>query len=228
MSTGATTSPVSERSGPVRVLVVDDSTVVRSGLVSLLGLDPRLEVVGEASNGDMALTLARALRPDVTLLDVQMPRRDGISAAAELASVTRVLMTTFSDSPAVVHAAVSAGASGYIVHGTFTEDELVASVLATAAGTGVFGPPALAALQAGRPVEGMPRPDSDLSARQIEIMDLIAAGRGNAEIASELFLAEKTVKNHINSIFARLGVRTRAEAVSLWLGGARRDTAGRT
>lgn len=206
--------------GPgVSVLVVDDNPVVRSGLLALLQLDDRLRVVGEASNGDQAVTMARALRPDVTLLDVQMPRRDGISAASELSGLTKILMTTFSDTPDVVHAAVDAGAVGYLVHGTFAEDDLVACVLAAAAGNGVFGAPALAALRQGRTAPQPTRPAHDLSSRQVEIMDLVAEGRSNAEIARDLFLAEKTVKNHINHIFARLGVRTRAEAVALWLGG---------
>jgi DNA-binding NarL/FixJ family response regulator len=208
---------------PVRVLVVDDNPVVRSGLLALLALDERLDVVGEAGNGDQAITMARALRPDVTLLDIQMPRRDGLSAAAELTALTKVLMTTFSDTPEVIHAAVDAGAVGYLVHGTFAEDELVACVLAAASGAGVFGAPALAALRSGRPAATRVRPDHDLSRRQVEIMDLVAAGRSNADIARELFLAEKTVKNHINHIFARLGVRTRAEAVALWLGGTSSD-----
>ncbi len=208
---------------PVSVLVVDDNPVVRSGLLALLGLDARLRVVGEASNGEQAVTMARSLRPDVTLMDVQMPRRDGISAAAELADLTAVLMTTFSDTPEVVHAAVDAGAVGYLVHGTFAEEDLVACVLAAASGNGVFGAPALAALRTGRPVPVPVRPAHDLSDRQVEIMELVAAGHPNAEIARALFLAEKTVKNHINHIFARLGVRSRAEAVALWLGGTTAD-----
>ncbi len=208
------------RSTPVTVLVVDDNPVVRSGLLALLALDDRIRVVGEASDGDQAITLARALLPDVTLLDIQMPRRDGISAAPELVSLTNVLMTTFSDTPDVVHAAVDAGAIGYLVHGHFAESDLVACVLAAAAGTGVFGGPALDALRNGRAPVAAERPAHDLSPRQVEIMDLVAAGRPNTEIAGELFLAEKTVKNHINHIFARLGVRTRAEAVAVWLGAA--------
>jgi len=205
------------------VLVVDDNPVVRSGLLALLGLDDRLSVVGEATNGEQAISMARALRPDVTLLDVQMPRRDGVSAARELSSITHVLMTTFSDTPEVIHAAVDAGAAGYLVHGTFAEDELVSCVLAAAAGNAVFGAPAMAALRAGRPTQAPQRPAHDLSTRQVEIMDLIALGSTNGDIASTLFLAEKTVKNHVNHIFARLGVRTRAEAVSLWLGGTTSD-----
>lgn len=208
---------------PVRVVVVDDSAVVRSGLLSILGLSDDVVVVGEAANGDEAVEVVLRLRPDVLLLDVQMPRRDGVSAARELADRTAIIMTTFTDTPEVVHQAVEAGAVGYLVHGTFEADDLVAAVLAAAGGSGVFGRPALAALRLGRPAPAPDRSQFGLSSRQAEIMDLVAAGRGNAEISRTLFLAEKTVKNHINHIFAGLGVRTRAEAVAVWLGGARAD-----
>lgn len=205
---------------PVRVVVVDDSAVVRTGLLSILGLSPAVEVVGEAANGDEAIAVVRRLRPDVTLLDVQMPRRDGISAAREIAASTAVVMTTFTETADVVHDAVAAGAVGYLVHGTFEPGELVTAVLAAASGSGVFGRPALTALRVGRAPAVPDRSGFGLSRRQEEIMDLVASGRSNGEISSTLFLAEKTVKNHINHIFARLGVRTRAEAVAVWLGGA--------
>ena len=208
---------------PVTVLVVDDNPVVRSGLVALLSVAPSLDVVGEAADGDQAVRMVRAVRPDVTLMDVQMPRRDGVSAVREIASLTKVLMTTFTDTSEVVHSAVEAGALGYLVHGTFAEDDLVACVLAAASGNAVFGAPAMQALRSGRPVPETPRPAHDLSERQVEIMDLIARGSSNGDIAGELFLAEKTVKNHVNHIFARLGVRSRAEAVALWLGGTTSD-----
>jgi DNA-binding NarL/FixJ family response regulator len=209
----------------VTVLVVDDNPVVRSGLLALLGVDPRLSVVGEAGNGDQAVEAVRHLRPDVTLMDFRMPRRDGLSAARELSSLTKVVMTTFTDSPETIHDAMDAGAVGYLVHGTFAEADLVACVIAAAAGSGVFGSPALAALRAGRPEEQPERPSQGLSPRQIEIMELIAQGDSNVTIARRLFLAEKTVKNHVNHIFANLGVTSRAEAVSLWLGAKPRGQA---
>jgi DNA-binding NarL/FixJ family response regulator len=204
----------------VRVAVVDDSAVVRAGLLAILGLDDAVEVVGEADNGHDAVALVRRTRPDVLLLDVQMPRRDGISAARELSDEAAVVMTTFTETPQVVHDALAAGAVGYLVHGTFAPEELVGAVLAAAAGSGVFGRPALEALRAGRPAVPPDRSRYGLSRRQEEIMDLVAAGRSNADVARALYVAEKTVKNHINHIFARLGVRTRAEAVAIWLGGA--------
>lgn len=205
----------------VSVLVVDDNPVVRSGLVALLALDTRLRVIGEADNGERAVTAIRAHRPDVTLMDIRMPRRDGLSATRETAALTRIIVTTFTDTPDTVHAAVAAGAVGYLVHGDFSERDLVACVLAAAGGTGVFGSPALEALRSGRPDEPPARPAHTLSHRQVEIMELIANGHSNAVIARHLFLAEKTVKNHINHIFAALGVRTRAEAVAFWLRGSR-------
>ncbi|MGF1646896.1 MAG: response regulator [Kineosporiaceae bacterium] len=203
---------------------MDDNPVVRSGLLALLGVDPRLVVVGEAGNGEQAVEAVRRLRPDVTLMDIRMPRRDGLSAARELSSLTKIVMTTFTDTPDTIHDAVDAGAVGYLVHGTFAEADLVACVIAASAGSGVFGSPALAALRAGRRGPEPERPSHGLSPRQVEIMDLMARGDGNATIARRLFLAEKTVKNHINHIFASLGVSSRAEAVSLWLGG--RDRTG--
>ena len=212
--------PEREPGAPVRVAVVDDSAVVRAGLLAILGLDDAVVVVGEADNGHDAVALVRRTRPDVVLLDVQMPRRDGISAARELSDEAAIVMTTFTETPEVVHDAVAAGAVGYLVHGTFQPQELVAAVLAAAAGSGVFGRPALDALRAGRPAARPDRSGYGLSRRQEEIMDLVSAGRSNSDIAQALYVAEKTVKNHINHIFARLGVRTRAEAVALWLGGA--------
>ena len=194
------------------VCIVDDSAVMRRGIRSLVETDDQLEIVAEAGNGEQALAAVRRLRPDVVLLDVRMPTRDGISVVREISEVSHVLMLTFS--------ALDEGAIGYLVHGTFDADRLGAMVRAAAEGTGSLSGPALAALRGGRaPVAGPGgRERFDLSERQAEVMDLVAAGKTNGAIARELFLSEKTVKNHINQIFPRLAVTTRAEAIVAWLG----------
>jgi len=132
-----------------------------------------------------------------------------------------VLMMTFTDDHQVIRDAVTAGASGYLVHGAFAAADLVSSILAVARGSGVFSVEALHALRAvpAADVSAVPAagpPELGLSERQAEIMELIAGGLSNGEIAARCFLSEKTVKNHINRIFAALGVRTRAEAIALW------------
>jgi DNA-binding NarL/FixJ family response regulator len=205
---------------PVTVLVVDDNAVVRSGLCGLLDLSDAVHVVGEAWDGDGAVDLVRRLMPDVVLLDVRMPRRDGVSVAREIASISRVLMMTFTDDHQVIRDAVSAGAYGYLVHGAFDAADLVTSILSVARGSGVFSPEALMALRspAAPAPEPVVVPDLGLSERQSEIMELIAGGLSNGDIAARCYLSEKTVKNHINRIFAALGVRTRAEAIALWFG----------
>ncbi len=202
------------------VCIVDDSAVMRRGIRSLVETDDQLEIVAEAGNGEQALAAVRRLRPDVVLLDVRMPTRDGISVVREISEVSHVLMLTFSDESEVVLAALDEGAIGYLVHGTFDADRLGAMVRAAAEGTGSLSGPALAALRGGRaPVAGPGgRERFDLSERQAEVMDLVAAGKTNGAIARELFLSEKTVKNHINQIFPRLAVTTRAEAIVAWLG----------
>jgi len=217
------TSQASPR--PVSVVVVDDNAVIRMGLRSLIEATPSLRLVGEAGDGDAAVRVVRETVPDVVLLDVRMPRRDGVQVAAEVSRWSKVLMLTYSDAPDVVRAAVGAGASGYLVHGQFAAHELERTVLAVAGGSFVLSPVAAEAMRAGwgapPAVPAAPsRPDVGLSAREAEVMELIARGRSNSQIAAECFLAEKTVKNHVNHIFAKLGVRTRAEAVSLWLGGS--------
>src|SRR4051812_22715402 len=187
--------------GPVTVLVVDDNAVVRSGLCGLLEASPVIHVVGEAWDGERAVELARALLPDVVLLDVRMPRQDGVSAAREISGLSRVLMMTFTDDHQVIREAVTAGASGYLVHGAFAAADLVSSILAVARGSGVFSVEALHALRAvplaadTAVAPAAAPPELGLSERQAEIMELIAGGLSNGEIAARCYLSEKTVKN---------------------------------
>lgn len=215
--------------GPTSVLVVDDNPLVRRGLRSFLETSERIEVVGEASDGVLAETMVTSLRPDVTLLDVRMPRRDGISTARLIADLTTVVMMTFTDEPEHIRAALDAGASGYLVHGSFDASTLVQTVLGAAQGTGAFSHQALAVIRGGSAPAAPEDPRRSaqarfgLSDRQGELMDMIARGYTNAEIARELYLAEKTVKNHVNAIFGKLVVTNRAEAIAVWLGTRRQD-----
>lgn len=229
----------------IRVALADDNTVIRRGVQALVESTPSLEFVGDAADGAQAIELVEAVSPDVLLLDVRMPMRDGISVVAEIVGSTRVLMLTYSDEPQIVASAIEAGASGYLVHGTFSDAELEAAVLEVARGgfvltdhsagllrkalrsnTGSGNEPELFA-EPGAPdaleasvaqIRPVPELGQRLSERQREVMDAIARGLTNPEIAAEMFLSEKTVKNHINRIFAELHVRTRGEAIARWLG----------
>lgn len=205
----------------VKVLVADDNPVIRSGLVSLLESGGAVAVLGEATNGREAIRLTRELRPDVVLLDVRMPVLDGPGAVGPLSELARVLMLTYTEDPEVVAETVKGGASGYLVHGRFTTEELVTAVEQVAAGGTVASPAITAALFAAVREEGGgvgDRSPTALTEREVEVITLLASGRSNAEIAEALFLSGKTVKNHINRLYAKLGVRTRAEAIALWLG----------
>lgn len=205
---------------PVRVAIVDDSAVMRRGISALLEVDDGIVVVGEAGNGDEALTLVAHEAPDIALLDVRMPGRDGLSVVKELAGRCRVLMLTFSDETAVIRRALDDGAVGYLVHGTFDADSLTAMVKTAAAGTVALSGPALTAVLTPQAPTARSGDEWGLSARQVEVMELVAQGQNNRTIAQGLFLTEKTVKNHINQIFAKLGATSRGEAIATWLGTA--------
>jgi DNA-binding NarL/FixJ family response regulator len=204
----------------VRVALADDNAVVRMGVRSLLATADDIVVVGEAGNGADAVSLVRRTRPDVMLLDVRMPRQDGVSAALEIAGQTAVVMLTYSESPDIISAAVRAGARGYLVHGQFDEDELLHAVRMAARGLGTFSAQALVALSNPSPGKAALARRYGLSEREADIMELMARGAANRDIAAELFIAEKTVKNHINRIFTKLQVSNRGHAVSLWLSGS--------
>ncbi len=205
----------------IRVLIADDNPVIRRGVAALLAAAGDIEVVGEAGNGKEAVTLARELKPDVVLLDVRMPVMDGVAAAEQLAERAKVMMLTYGEEEDLVAGAVRAGASGYLVHGRFEPDELERAVRDLARGEKVLSPavvPAVfEALRKAGDVAGVAA-DSALTEREQEVMNLLAKGLSNKAIADRLYVSEKTVKNHINRIYAKLGVTTRAEAITEWLG----------
>ncbi|MFC5912150.1 response regulator transcription factor [Streptomyces pulveraceus] len=287
--------------GALRVVVADDNPVVRAGLGVLLSGRDDIDVVAEAADGRQAYDMAAQHRPDVVLLDVRMPGVDGISALPHLVRIAPVMMLTYSRENEIVHEALRLGASGYLVHGEFTADQLVQAVrdtkdgrahfTATAAnallahmrqGPGAQGQPLPeglgTALTTGVPYQGagydghapssvqqhsapahIPKPEPSppaprpvrapqglshlqpvvaqssmagepgvtfnrqqygLSSREVEVMELIASGMSNQQIAATCFISEKTVKNHINRIFTKLHSASRSEAIARWLGTA--------
>ncbi|MFD3733573.1 response regulator [Streptomyces sp. NPDC058632] len=280
----------------LRVLVADDNPVVRAGLTALLSGREGIKVVAEAEDGREACEAARDHHPDVILLDVQMPRMDGISALPYLVGIAPVVMLTYSGESEIVEEALRRGAGGYLVHGEFTADELVTAVRDISHGRPHFTPTAAGALlaQLRKTPSGPPLPEDlgagtdatayelsktklrymnpqqaappsilgarrsitppvssqnlsqlqpdmgqsssgwasgcrpavpdrsrfQLSSREAEIMDHIASGMNNQQIAATCFISEKTVKNHINRIFAKLHSTSRSEAAAKWLGTA--------
>jgi DNA-binding NarL/FixJ family response regulator len=205
------------------VLIADDNTVIRHGLASLLATSDDIEVVGEAANGQQAIEATEELRPDVVLLDVRMPVTDGVTAAATVSRTAKVAMLTYADDEPTVTAAIRAGASGYLVHGRFDADELGQAVRDVAAGNTVLSPAVapvvFEALRHHTTVTTTKEGDPlGLTEREADVMNHLAQGSSNAAIAAELFMSEKTVQNHIHRIYAKLGVRTRAQAIALWLG----------
>ncbi|MEY9210682.1 response regulator transcription factor [Thermobifida halotolerans] len=214
---------------PITVLVVDDNIVVRAGLLALLETSDDIRIAGEAGNGVQAVERARQLRPDIVLLDVRMPVRDGVSVVEELAELAKVVMLTHTEDPEVVRTALRRGASGYLVHGHFTLEELGHALREVARGTGSpLSPVAATALVTSlRSASTAPGPADPaalgLTGREAEVLGAAARGLSNAETARELFLSEKTVKNHINRIFRKLGVGTRAAAIARWNGHALPD-----
>jgi DNA-binding NarL/FixJ family response regulator len=193
----------------IRVLIADDHTIVREGLVSLLRRKSDMMVVAEASHGREAIELWKKHRPDVTLLDLRMPELDGVSAIKEIRQLDEtasiIVLTTF-DGDEDIYRAIRAGAKAYLLKDT-ARDALVECVRRVYAGE-TYLPPLLAAKLAER-VSG-----ETLSAREIEVLQRIAAGKSNKEIGAELFISEGTVKTHVKSIFAKLDVVSRTEAVA--------------
>jgi len=195
----------------IRILVVDDHSVVRQGLRMFLALDPELEVVGEAADGAEGVSMARALKPDVVLMDLLMPVMDGITAIGILRRElpdTEVLALTSVLEDASVVGAVRAGAIGYLLKDT-ESDELRRAIKAAAAGQVQLSPKAAARLM--REVRVPDSPET-LTERETEVLRLLAQGRSNKEIAHGLSIAEKTVKTHVSNILSKLNVPSRTQA----------------
>lgn len=209
----------------IRVLLADDHAMVRSGFAMVLGTEPGVEVVGEASDGAQALALAREHRPDVVLMDVQMPGTDGITAtrsvvAEDLAKV--IIVTTF-DRDDYLFEALTAGASGFLLKNAGPE-HLVEAVRAVAGGHALLAPEVTRrVIEAmsdpvadGPPEAGCPGPDPRLeclTGRELEVLGLLGQGLSNAEIAAHLVLGEATVKTHVSNVLAKLHLRDRVQAV---------------
>lgn len=195
----------------IRVLLVDDHSVVRQGLRMFLDMDPELEVVGEAANGAEGVEQARALRPDVVLMDMLMPVMDGINATGiirkELPDVEVIALTSVLDDSSVF-GAVRAGAIGYLLKDTEAE-ELNRAIKAAAAGQVQLSPAAAARLV--REVRAPDSPES-LTERETDVLKLVAGGMSNKEIALALSIGEKTVKTHVSNILGKLGVLSRTQA----------------
>jgi len=201
----------------IRVVVVDDHQIVRDGLVALLGALDGMEVVGTASDGVDALHVVDEAETDVVVMDVQMPGLDGIEATRRITARhegMRVVMLTMNEDDDTVLSAVRAGASGYLLKGSGA-DEVSNAVRAAYAGGMVFGASLagrVAALFAGG-ARQRPQAFPDLSDREREVLELLAAGRSNDAIARELFISNKTVRNSVSSIYAKLHAAGRAEAI---------------
>jgi len=210
----------------IRVMIVDDNPVIRRGVAALLEEADDIRLVGEAGDGREAIRLAGEANPDVVLLDVRMPVMDGVEAAGPLAERARVMMLTYTEDQEQVVAAIRAGAAGYLVHGQFGADELAARVRQLAAGETVLSPAIVGTVfEALRRTPGSPDEadgPASLTEREREIMNLISQGLTNRDIAERFVLSEKTVKNHVNRIYSKLGATNRAQATALWLGTARR------
>lgn len=212
----------------IRVLVADDQDLVRTGLVMILGAQPDIEVVGEAADGVQALELATRLRPDVLLVDIQMPGLDGVEvtrrlAGPDLADPTAVVVITTFDLDEYLLGALRAGARGFLLKDA-GPDLLVQAIHAAASGDALIAPNVTGRLLKtlmGNAPEPVAHPVVPLTEREEEVLVLVARGRTNVEIAAELYIGLSTVKSHIASLMSKLGVRNRVE-IAMWAYHSRR------
>ena len=202
----------------IKILIADDQALVRTGFRKILESEPNLEVVGEAGDGGEAVEAALLLRPDVVLMDIRMPRLDGLEATRRLAGKTRVLVLTTFDLNEYVYEALRAGASGFLLKDA-PADQLVTAIRVVAAGEALLAPSITRRLIeefARRPPSNARPAELDaLSPRELEVLRLVARGLSNAEIASELYVSDATVKTHVSRILQKLNLRDRVQAVVL-------------
>ncbi|ADJ26773.1 two component transcriptional regulator, LuxR family [Dehalogenimonas lykanthroporepellens BL-DC-9] len=211
----------------IRVFIVDDNFVARRGLRSYLELEQDILVVGEAAGGRDAVEWVKNNPVDIVLMDVHMPGFDGIKAAAGILKIRpgiKALMLTVVEDQTTILRALLAGASGYLIYGQFAPEDMVGAIRAVASGDTSVTPQIDRSLleqiqQSDQQFQNIAEMESaePLTAREIEILTLIAAGKGNREIAETLFIEEKTVKNHINVIYSKLRIKSRYEAISYML-----------
>ena len=206
----------------IRVLVAEDQSAVRAGLVLILGSAPDIEVAGEAADGEQAVTMARELRPDLVLMDIQMPRLDGVSATRQIVGegLADVLVLTTFDLDEYVFGALRAGASGFLLKNTEAKD-LLTAVRTVSRGEGLISPAVtrrLIAEFAAAPVRGNgpdPAALEALTRREREVLSCLGEGLSNAEIARRLDMAEATVKTHVSRLLGKLELRSRVQAAVL-------------
>jgi len=204
-------------SGQIRIVIADDHPLFRAGLRALLDSIADTEVVGEAATGEEAVEVALALAPDVVVMDINMPQLNGIDATRRIVDASKdvnVLVMTMHDDDEAVFAAIRAGARGYQLKGA-AQDETLRAIRAVANGEAIFGPEIAARLQrflADPPTTDPSAAFPQLTERELEILQLLAQRQTNAEIAATLFLSQKTVRNYVSAIFAKLQVADRAEA----------------